>query len=129
MMVLAPMGAGKGRGIVVPNLLEHPGSVICLDPKGENFAVTAADRVKRGKVFLLSMDPSVPSHSFNPMDTIGPSIAEKAAGILADLMLPHGVTQDSHCPPAARASSQLARAATKEPACSGPVGEGAKRPL
>lgn len=96
MMVLAPMGAGKGRGIVVPNLLEHPGSVICLDPKGENFAVTAADRVKRGKVFLLSMDPSVPSHTFNPMDTIGPSNAEKAAGILADLMLPHGVTQDSH---------------------------------
>ena len=31
--------------------------------------------------------------------------------------------------PAARASSQLASAATNEPACSGPVGEGAKRPL
>jgi hypothetical protein len=31
-------------------------------------------------------------------------------------------------PPWARASSQLASAATSEPACSGPVGEGAKRP-
>ncbi len=31
-------------------------------------------------------------------------------------------------PPAARASSQLARAVASDPACSGPVGEGAKRP-
>jgi hypothetical protein len=29
----------------------------------------------------------------------------------------------------ARASSQLAKAATSEPACSKPVGEGAKRPV
>ena len=34
----------------------------------------------------------------------------------------------SQRPPWARASSQLASAATSEPACSGPVGEGAKRP-
>lgn len=34
-------------------------------------------------------------------------------------------SRTSHWPWAARASSQLARAATKEPACSGPVGEGA----
>jgi hypothetical protein len=35
----------------------------------------------------------------------------------------------SQRPPWARASSQLASAATSEPACSGPVGEGAKRPV
>ena len=35
----------------------------------------------------------------------------------------------SQRPPAARASSQLASAATREPACSGPVGDGAKRPV
>ena len=35
----------------------------------------------------------------------------------------------SQVPLAARASSQLASAATSEPACSGPVGEGAKRPM
>jgi hypothetical protein len=33
-----------------------------------------------------------------------------------------------HVPPCARASSQLASALTSEPMCSGPVGEGAKRP-
>ena len=35
----------------------------------------------------------------------------------------------SHWPACARASSQLASAATSEPACSGPVGEGANRPV
>src|SRR6185369_17755417 len=35
----------------------------------------------------------------------------------------------SQRPAAARASSQLARAATSEPKCSGPLGEGANRPM
>ena len=35
----------------------------------------------------------------------------------------------SHWPSWALASSQLASAATNEPACKGPVGEGAKRPM
>ncbi len=34
----------------------------------------------------------------------------------------------SHSPPARRASSQLPNAASSEPKCRGPVGEGAKRP-
>uniref|UniRef100_A0A0S6YZM6 Uncharacterized protein n=1 Tax=Mizugakiibacter sediminis TaxID=1475481 RepID=A0A0S6YZM6_9GAMM len=34
----------------------------------------------------------------------------------------------SQAPPALRARSQLPAAATSEPKCSGPVGEGAKRP-
>src|SRR5450631_188838 len=34
----------------------------------------------------------------------------------------------NHLPSCARASSQLARAAAREPRCSGPVGEGANRP-
>ena len=34
----------------------------------------------------------------------------------------------SQRPPCARASSQLASAATNDPACSGPVGDGANRP-
>jgi thioredoxin 1 len=35
----------------------------------------------------------------------------------------------SQRPPAARASSQLASAATSEPKCSGPLGDGANRPM
>jgi len=40
-LTCAPTGAGKGIGCAIPNLLEYPGSVFCLDVKGENFAVTA----------------------------------------------------------------------------------------
>ena len=38
-------------------------------------------------------------------------------------------TSQRACGPRARTSSQLASAATSEPACSGPVGEGANRPV
>ena len=34
-----------------------------------------------------------------------------------------------HSPPWARAFRKLPRAASREPACKGPVGEGAKRPI
>jgi len=40
-LTCAPTGSGKGIGCAIPNLLEYPGSVFCLDVKGENFAVTA----------------------------------------------------------------------------------------
>jgi hypothetical protein len=37
-------------------------------------------------------------------------------------------TRTSHCPPRLRACRKLPTAAIREPKCSGPVGEGAKRP-
>ena len=98
MVVFAPQGAGKGVGIVIPNLLVHPGSVICIDPKGENFAVTAEARLKVGPVWLLSMAENGPSHCFNPMDTVesgsGNEVAQAAR--LAELIMPHEVSSEAH---------------------------------
>ena len=37
----APTRSGKGVGIVIPNLLTWPGSVIVLDIKHENYQRTA----------------------------------------------------------------------------------------
>lgn len=49
---IASVGSGKGVGVVIPNLLRHRGSAVILDPKGENFLVTANKRSKLGnKVF------------------------------------------------------------------------------
>lgn len=48
--VFARMGAGKGVGIVIPNLLDNGGSIVCTDIKGENRAMTARRRAKVGKV-------------------------------------------------------------------------------
>lgn len=98
MVVFAPQGAGKGVGVVIPNLLSHPGSVICIDPKGENFAVTARKRLEFGPVFMVSMAEAGPSHCFNPLDTVvmgsGSEVAQAAR--LAELIMPHEVTMEGH---------------------------------
>ncbi|WP_271593077.1 type IV secretory system conjugative DNA transfer family protein [Bradyrhizobium sp. CCBAU 65884] len=38
------MGAGKGIGVVIPNLFDYCGSVVCTDIKGENSAITRRRR-------------------------------------------------------------------------------------
>jgi type IV secretion system protein VirD4 len=43
-MLSAPTRSGKGVGVVIPNLLNWPDSVVVLDIKGENFDVTAGTR-------------------------------------------------------------------------------------
>lgn len=51
-LTIAATRTGKGVGVVIPNLLFHKGSAVVLDPKGENFSVTANKRIKLGnKVF------------------------------------------------------------------------------
>lgn len=69
-MVTAPMGKGKGVGIVIPNLLDHKGSVLVTDPKGENYAVTQRHRSSFGPVYRLDAIHPDDSHSFNPLDMI-----------------------------------------------------------
>jgi type IV secretion system protein VirD4 len=50
----APPRAGKGTGVVIPNLLNWPGSVICVDIKRENWTLTAGYRERSGqKCFLF----------------------------------------------------------------------------
>src|SRR4051794_38454082 len=36
-LLFAPTRTGKGYSVVVPNLLDYPGSVIVIDIKGENY--------------------------------------------------------------------------------------------
>ncbi|GJE79997.1 type IV secretory system conjugative DNA transfer family protein [Methylorubrum thiocyanatum] len=69
-MVTAPMGKGKGVGIVIPNLLDHKGSMLVTDPKGENYAVTQRYRSSLGPVYRLDAIHPDHSHSFNPLDMI-----------------------------------------------------------
>lgn len=54
LITCAPNRSGKGIGAVIPTLLEYPGSVIVLDVKGENYAVTARRRREMGhEVYLV----------------------------------------------------------------------------
>jgi type IV secretion system protein VirD4 len=46
-MLEAPTRAGKGVGVVIPNLLQWPDSVVVLDVKQENWDLTAGHRSKQ----------------------------------------------------------------------------------
>jgi type IV secretion system protein VirD4 len=52
----APPRSGKGVGVVVPNLLNWPDSVICVDIKRENWTLTAGFRERAGQACYL-FDP------------------------------------------------------------------------
>ncbi len=72
-LTFAPIGSGKGTGAVIPTLLTNPRSMIVLDPKGENFAVTARRRIELGNE-VYALDPfnlmNKKSDSLNPMDLL-----------------------------------------------------------
>jgi len=73
LMTIAPTGAGKGMGCIVPALLRYPGPVIVIDPKGENVAITARQRKKLGQRVVV-IDPmgitDMPSDTLNPLDAV-----------------------------------------------------------
>lgn len=87
--VFAPMGAGKGVGVVIPNLLDYRGSILCTDIKGENRAITRRRRASFGKVYALDTTDPLASDSFNPLDMVRvDSFHEKDdAEALAKLMI------------------------------------------
>lgn len=79
LITIAPTGAGKGVGCIIPALLRHDGPVIVIDPKGENAAVTARARRERGERVVV-LDPmgitGEETGCFNPLDLISPGSAE-----------------------------------------------------
>ncbi|PLY35833.1 conjugal transfer protein [Pectobacterium carotovorum] len=70
LMLAAPPGSGKGVGIVVPNLLSYPHSVVVNDCKFENWHLTAGFRKSCGqKVFRFSPE-RLETHHWNPLKVI-----------------------------------------------------------
>lgn len=101
MMTVAGSRAGKGVSTIIPNLLEYPGSILVIDPKGENARLTK-DRRDKGTasgaaglgqdVFVL--DPfGVSGHrssSFNPLtmiDTEADTAVDDAALVAEALVI------------------------------------------
>lgn len=65
----APTRSGKGVGIVIPNLLTWPDSVVVLDVKQENHAITSGYRKKHGQPCFL-FNPAATdyrTHRYNPL--------------------------------------------------------------
>lgn len=71
-MLSAPTRSGKGVGVVIPNLLNWPDSVVVLDIKGENYDITAGYRAAHGQaVFSFSpFDDNARSHRWNPLTAV-----------------------------------------------------------
>jgi len=91
LLTMAPTRTGKGVGTIIPNLLDAPRSVVCVDPKGENARITARRRRRFGPVHIL--DPfgltDQPSAAFNPLDGLDAEDVDAAedAATLADALV------------------------------------------
>lgn len=71
-IISAPTRSGKGVGIVIPNLLNWPESVVVLDIKQENWDITSAYRRKYGQECYL-FNPAATdyrTHRYNPLSYI-----------------------------------------------------------
>lgn len=68
-IISAPTRSGKGVGVVIPNLLNWPHSVVVLDIKQENWDITSGFRRKHGQECYL-FNPSAAdyrTHRYNPL--------------------------------------------------------------
>lgn len=83
-MLSAPTRSGKGVGVVIPNLLNWPDSVVVLDIKGENHAITAGYRAAHGQaVFAFSpFDEEARSHRWNPLTAVRTSPLHRVGDLL-----------------------------------------------
>jgi type IV secretion system protein VirD4 len=84
-MLSAPTRSGKGVGVVIPNLLNWPDSVVVLDIKGENYDLTAGYRAEHGQaVYAFSpFDEHARSHRWNPLTAVRPSPLHRVGDLLA----------------------------------------------
>ncbi len=92
MFLYAPTRSGKGVGVVVPNLLNWPGSAVILDIKKENWTLTAGFRQSSGQeVYLFDpLEPEGKTHRWNPLATVrrGGDFQIEDLQRLADLFIP-----------------------------------------
>lgn len=104
LMTVAPTGAGKGVGLIVPALLSYPGSIIVTDIKGENYQVTARYRRSLGQqVVVLDpfnlVTPKDKGDKLNPFDLFkvpGSDPESDAEMIAAQLAVGHEFTSDRY---------------------------------
>jgi type IV secretion system protein VirD4 len=83
-MLSAPTRSGKGVGVVIPNLLNWPDSVVVLDIKGENYDITAGYRAAHGQtVYAFSpFDEGARSHRWNPLSAVRTSELHRVGDLL-----------------------------------------------
>lgn len=89
--VFAPTRSGKGVGLVVPTLLSWTNSLVCFDPKGENWKITSGFREKFSKCIYFNPSSTL-SARFNPLMEVrlGENEVKDAQNIADMLVDPNG---------------------------------------
>jgi len=91
-VLAAPTRSGKGVGVVVPNLLDYRGSVVVLDIKQENFALTSGWRQAQGQsVYLFNpFAEDRRTHRWNPLSYVSTEPLQRVSDLqgIANLLYP-----------------------------------------
>lgn len=117
MLTAAGSRSGKGTSAIITNLCLYPGSVLCIDPKGENARLTATRRgkgsahcegMRQATIILdpynVSRTPKDQRASWNPLDLLrddDPEMVDKAASI-AEALIVRAKSEDAHFDDTAR---------------------------
>jgi type IV secretion system protein VirD4 len=94
----APPRAGKGTGVVIPNALNWPGSLVCVDIKKENWTITAGFRRHGGQAVYL-FDPFAEDRAtarWNPLGYVSEDPGLRVNGLqrIADMFYPEAPGMD-----------------------------------
>ena len=94
----APPRAGKGVGVVIPNALNWPGSLVCVDIKRENWDCTAGYRSAAGQACFL-FDPLATDGEtarWNPLWYVPEEPAQRVSGLqqIAEMLYPDPLAGD-----------------------------------
>jgi type IV secretion system protein VirD4 len=105
LLTVAPNRTGKGSCTIIPNILmDVSHSIICIDPKGQNAAVTARTRRSGGRP-VYCLNPfgehtgapwNLPMHGFNPLAAMSiddPNVEADVASLAEALLVTESQTQ------------------------------------
>ena len=116
LVTIAGSRAGKGRCAIIPNLKRYAGSIVCVDPKGENAKITVEDRARQvaqgglgQEVYVLDpfgvsgVDPKYIA-TFNPlwMVRLSDDDALEQISSIAESMIVQTDPKDAHWDESAR---------------------------
>jgi type IV secretion system protein VirD4 len=96
-LVIGPTRSGKGACYVIPNALNHQGSMVVTDLKGEIFRSTAGFRKAKGNQVFLFAPGSDRTHRYNPLDFIRSDRGERTIDIqnIAGILIPESVDSEN----------------------------------
>ena len=96
-LIIGPTRSGKGVGYVIPNALEHKGSMIVTDLKGEIYDLTAEHRRRNGHQVFRFAPGSEETNCYNPLDFIRQDRGDRTTDIqnVAGMLIPEVIGSEN----------------------------------